>query len=497
MFIKSIVSSPMHSSGFYEHTDADTNKVLYCREVLVKQGEEAVPCRENKTEDSVRKCQDGHYQPDETNSSSSPQCFPEPECTEEGIKNKTCSHGYCWPVCICNLEVGKCGHYPLNCHDVRDIKCMGKILHDCSCALPDIPTQLPARKNKANILFAFADSTQITNKTAVTKDGSDTGVKGNEAGYLIPVVIIICSVVLVILVVLGIRCVHKRRSNRPIEANTEGIEMLESITGDKVSEATDSGVCDLSKGSDENLQPGETSMEGGRNTNNSFGDDCDAARGQSSSQLEVHNDLKSRVEHTLAEEEDSYTESDSLLSPDNPCRRDTSTHQSEQSCEAGRTNTDNLVTNDPDMTLCKWTSDSGTDLHHTDVGHRTDPDSTPILCQLAMQKGPGQRGNPIIADVEDNSLGNSSSSCQPRHPILNLGTLVRESTDEPEIWHHIFITTGHGNCLLGVASCKMPIPPPLSPWRGQFRLKAAVYWVLPAVKCQCPHPYHHGEDSLD
>ncbi|KAK3607333.1 hypothetical protein CHS0354_026226 [Potamilus streckersoni] len=459
VFIKSMVAIPLYSNGLYEHWDLETNRLIYCREVLVKRGFEAVHCTENEAEDTIRKCQIGQYQPDETNSSSSPHCIAEPQCTEEGTrKDIKCIDGYCWTVCICSLETGKCGLDTSNCLHIKDIKCIGKILQDCSCAssviTSTLPTSPPTRSNLSTILkpinpdwtaktslpiltdTQWTDTTKNNDKIGVTTDGTDTV---DEVRNLL---IIISSSILVILVV-SCLCIkfHKHCSNRPIGDHKESIEMLGSgpadryngLDIDKVSKATDSGVCGLSQGSNENCEPGvadpdsinlsgESDMESGRNMDNIIEDESvhEAGRGrsQSSCQIEVHKDSRHREETTLSEDKDSYQESDRLLNSnecaDYPSMRDMS-QQSDENCQSGETNPNNNLRNgldDPDVTHCKHTSTSfsGTNLHHTDgidAYHGTDPVLS--LCQFDVKTESKQREKPIIVvKMEDVSLEEAS-----------------------------------------------------------------------------------------
>ncbi|KAK3598731.1 hypothetical protein CHS0354_016841 [Potamilus streckersoni] len=227
LFVKPLVSKPLCDNGLYENWIAEKKDFLCCKEVNVSRGYEAMPCAEDGTEDRVQKCPNGTHQPDETSSRNSPHCIPDPTCTDLGIR-KECFEGYCWPICICSLEHDKCGLNPLDCTDIKKIKCPGKVLEDCSCAplviTSTLPTSSPNTSMNTADLSKQSSVSTLTSKpstgstSTVTDDRDDDTKYGSEKGNEWILIAIGFAVFVVVAIAAGCDFFKRKKDNRLKEA---------------------------------------------------------------------------------------------------------------------------------------------------------------------------------------------------------------------------------------------------------------------------------------
>ncbi|KAL3862836.1 hypothetical protein ACJMK2_008782, partial [Sinanodonta woodiana] len=209
------------------HTNPENKQGLCCIPVLVQRGHGAVQCSVAGTEDSFQKCPKGTHQPDETSSQHMPECIADPQCTTEGIKmDYRCIDEYCWPVCICSLEHGKCGLNPFDCTDIDTITCPSTVLQNCSCAPPNITSTVPASSSstvkpthlESSVLTptnkSWIDSTKIIDNYETTEDGTDI-----ENKWKIPVSIGCAFLVLGVVVVVAVYIYCRQRKDNILMQN--------------------------------------------------------------------------------------------------------------------------------------------------------------------------------------------------------------------------------------------------------------------------------------
>ncbi|KAK3598729.1 hypothetical protein CHS0354_016839 [Potamilus streckersoni] len=149
------------------HFNLATYKGVCCFTVPLPAGYGFKSCEVNGTQDSIEKCPEGLYQPDNTRTESEATCSKEFECNpEEHLKIPGCESGQnCGSTCICNYKKGYCGEHFYDCKKFPK-DCPSELVQkDCSCKRdpPQVTSLSP--ENGSNIL------TNTTTPSTAPRDG--------------------------------------------------------------------------------------------------------------------------------------------------------------------------------------------------------------------------------------------------------------------------------------------------------------------------------------